>query len=414
MRYPVMYRALYNLPAPRVENVQDEVKKALQKAKFWRGIKKGARIAVTAGSRGISDILPILVTILNMLKENGLRPYLVPAMGSHGGGTPEGQKKVLASLGITEETTGVPIKATGEAIKLGEITPEVPVFFNQAALESDGIIVVNRVKPHTSFRGPVESGLMKMLAVGLGNPQGAAALHKFGPAGLREYIPQVANFILARLPVLYGIAIIENAREQTAHIEGVEPEEFFGKEQQLLNRARSLMPRLPFQELDLLVVKEMGKCFSGTGMDTNLIGRLRIQGEPEPEAPRIKRIAVLDLAERSEGNATGIGLADFTTDRLLSKVDWEATYLNVLSTTFVQRAMIPMHFPTDEETIQKALLSLGSGNPEGARVLVIQNTLELEELVFSAALFEEAKAHPFLTILGEGREMTFDGGKLLL
>ncbi|MDH7576785.1 MAG: lactate racemase domain-containing protein [Bacillota bacterium] len=413
MRYPVMYRARYALPAPYIENVHEEVKKVFKKARFWKKLKKGARVAVTAGSRGISDIVPVLMTTLEILKENHLQPYLVPAMGSHGGGTPEGQKKVLAALGITEETTGVPIKATGEAAKLGEIAPEVPVYFNKAALESDGIIVVNRVKPHTSFHGPVESGLMKMLAIGLGNPQGAAALHRFGPRGLKEYIPLVAQFILANLPVLYGIAIIENAREQTAHIEGVEPEDFFHKEQQLLNQARSLMPRLPFQELDLLIVREMGKCFSGTGMDTNLIGRLRIQGEPEPETPRIKRIAVLDLAARSEGNATGIGLADFATDRLLSKVDWEVTYLNVLSTTFVQRAMVPMHFPTEEETIQMALRSLGSENPHKARVLVIQNTLELDEVEFSAALIEEAKAHPCLTIISEGREMAFNNGTLL-
>jgi len=413
VKYPVMYRAHYDLPAPRVENVREEAKKAFEKARFWEETKKGARIAVTAGSRGISDILPILTTVLEMLKENGFQPYLVPAMGSHGGGSPEGQKKVLAGLGITEEKMGVPIEATGEAATIGEAAPEIPVFFNKAALGSDGIIVVNRVKPHTSFRGPVESGLMKMLAVGLGNPQGAAILHRFGPGGLRKYIPQVADFILANIPVLYGLAIIENARDQTACIEGVEPEEFFKKEQQLLNKARSLMPRLPFQELDLLIIREMGKCFSGTGMDTNLIGRLRIQGESEPEAPRIKRIAVLDLADRSEGNATGIGLADFTTDRLLAKVDWRVTYLNVLSTTFVQRAMVPLHFPTDMEAIQMALRSLGTENPERARVLIIQNTLELNEVEFSAALFQEAKANPFLTITGEGREMTFSNGKLV-
>lgn len=413
MKFPVMYKAHLNWSAPLVENVQKETRKILEKARFWGKAKKGAYIAVTAGSRGIADIVPILVTILNMLKESGFKPYLVPAMGSHGGGTAEGQRKVLTGLGITEQVMGVPIKATGEAVCLGEVEPGVPVFISKTALESDGIIVVNRIKPHTSFRGPVESGLMKMLAVGLGNPQGAATLHRFGLRGLREYVPQVANFILQRVPILYGIAVIENAREKTARLEGVEPDEFFVKEQQLLKEARSLMPRLPFNDLDLLVVKEMGKCFSGTGMDTNIIGRLRIQGEPEPEEPRIKRIVVLDLVPGSGGNATGIGLADFITDLLLEKVNWEVTYMNVLSTTFTQRAMIPIHFPTDEETIKNALRSLGTIDPVGARVLIIQNTLELNEIEFSASLLAEAKAHPLLAIAGKGREMTFIGGKLI-
>lgn len=414
MRFPLMYKAYYSLPSPTILNVQEEVCKILRKAAFLKRLKKGTNIAITVGSRGIADIVPVLKTVIGLLKEEGFQPYLIPAMGSHGGGTPEGQRKVLAGLGITEEEMGVPIKACSNAVKIGEVAPNVPVFLNEVAVESEGIIVINRVKPHTSFRGPVESGLMKMLAVGLGNPQGAATMHKFGPAGLREFIPKVANYILKNAPILYGIAIIENAQEKTAYVEGVEPEEFYQKEQQLLEKARSLMPRLPFQELDVLIVREIGKCFSGTGMDTNIIGRLRIQGEPEPEYPRIKRIVALDISERSEGNATGIGLADFTTDRLLAKVDWKTTYLNVLSTTFVQRAMIPMHFPTDGETIENALRSLGAKDVDEARVLVIKNTLDLSEIEFSESLLQEAKSHPFLRGISEkGREMTFMNGLLV-
>jgi hypothetical protein len=276
----------------------------------------------------------------------------------------------------------------------------------------DGLIVVNRVKPHTSFHAPIESGLMKMLAVGLGNPQGAASLHSYGIRGLESLIPQLAGYTMEHLPVLYGIAIVENASEQTALLAGLEPEQFYEREQELLKTARSLMPRLPFEDLDLLVVRLMGKGFSGTGMDTNIIGRLRIQGEPEPEHPSIKRIAVLDLDERSKGNALGVGLADFTTDRLLAKVDWTATYLNVLSTTFVMRAMAPMHFSTDEEVLSAALKSLGGEEQEAARVLVIDNTLDLSRIELSAALLEDARRHPHLAIEGDGCRMQFADGKL--
>jgi hypothetical protein len=328
------------------------------------------------------------------------------------GGTPEGQKKLLAGLGITEESLGAPLVASGESVRIGEVGPGVPVYVNRVALESQGLIIINRVKPHTSFHAPVESGLTKMLAVGLGNPQGAMALHSYGIRGLETFIPMVAACIKERLPVLYGIAIVENAYEQTAVVAGIEPEQFYEREQELLDTARSLMAHLPFDDLDLLVVRSMGKCFSGTGMDTNIIGRLRIQGEPEPEKPRIKRIAVLDLDERSEGNALGIGLADFTTDGLLAKVDWMPTYLNVLSTTFVMRAMAPMHFRTDEETLSAALASLGGIERESARVLVIDNTLDLSSIEFSAALLEEARAASHISIEDGESQMQFIDGKL--
>jgi hypothetical protein len=412
MKFPVMYQARYKLPAIALSDVQGEVSRLLEESHFWRKVEPGAKIGLTAGSRGIADIVPILSAAVRFIKEKGCQPYIIPAMGSHGGGTPEGQLKLLAGLGITEESLGVPLMASGEAVRIGEVGPGVPVYVNHVAMEMDGLIVINRVKPHTSFHAPVESGLMKMLAVGLGNSHGAAALHSYGIRGLESFIPLVAAYIMEHLPVLYGIAIVENAYEQTALVAGMEPEQFYEREQDLLNTARSLMPRLPFADLDLLVVRSMGKCFSGTGMDTNIIGRLRIQGEPEPERPRIKRIAVLDLDKRSEGNALGIGLADFTTDCLLAKVDWTVTYLNVLSTTFVMRAMAPMHFATDEEALSATLKSLGGSEHESARVLVIENTLDLSRIEFSTALLEEARGQPHITIEGDGCRMQFAGGKL--
>jgi hypothetical protein len=412
MKFPLMHQARYKLPAITLGDVQGEVDRLLEESLFWRKVGPGAKIGLTAGSRGIADIVPILSATIRFIKGKGCRPFIIPAMGSHGGGTPDGQKKLLAGLGITEEALGAPLVASGEAVRIGEVGPGVPAYVNRVVSEMDGLIVINRVKPHTSFHAPIESGLMKMLAVGLGNPQGAAALHSYGIRGLESYIPLLATCIMEHTPVLYGIAIVENAYEQTALLAGIEPEQFYEREQELLKTARSLMPRLPFNNLDLLVVRSMGKCFSGTGMDTNIIGRLRIQGEPEPERPRIKRIAVLDLDERSKGNALGIGLADFTTDRLLSGVDWTATYFNVLSTTFVMRAMAPMHFATDEEVLSAALKSLGGEEQEEARVLVIDNTLDLSRIEFSAALLEEASGQPHLDIEVNGRRMHFADGKL--
>ena len=412
MKFPIMYQARYKLPAIALSDVQGEVGRLLEESAFWEKVEPGAKIGLTAGSRGIADIVPILSATVRFIKERGCQPFIIPAMGSHGGGAPEGQLKLLAGLGITEAALGVPLVASAEAVRIGEVGPGVPVYVNRVALEMDGLIVINRVKPHTSFHAPIESGLMKMLAVGLGNPQGAAALHSYGIRGLESFIPLLAAYIMEHLPVLYGIAIVENAYEQTALLAGIEPEQFYEREQDLLKTARALMPSLPFDDLDLLVVRSMGKRFSGTGMDTNIIGRLRIQGEPEPERPRIKRIAVLDLDERSKGNALGIGLADFTTDRLLAKVDWTATYLNVLSTTFVMRAMAPMHFATDDEALSAALKSLGGEEQEDARVLVIDNTLDLFRIELSAALLGEARGQPHLVIEGDGRRMQFAGGKL--
>lgn len=414
MELPLMYRARLKFSDERVADPAREVRDSLVEASFLKRAGQGGRIGVTVGSRGIKCLVPVVQAVVRFLEETGFCPVIIPAMGSHGGGTAEGQREVLASLGITPESMGVPVMACGEAVQIGEISPDLPVYVNRETLSCDGIVVVNRVKPHTSFHGPVESGLMKMLAVGLGNPQGAAVMHKYGPAGLRQNIPRVAGYIIKQLPVLFGVAIVENAYDQPAIIAGVEPEDFYQKEQLLLEKARSLMPSLPFDDIDLLVVGKMGKCYSGTGMDTNVIGRLRIQGEPDPERPRIKRIAVLDLDERSGGNATGIGLADFTTDRLLAKVNWEATYLNVLNTTFVQRAMVPVHFPDDREVVTRALDSLGVWNPREVRVVVIKNTLELEELAFSEALLNEALTRPDLMVDRSASPLSFRDGYLEL
>lgn len=403
MELPMLYPVRQNFAGSKIPDLAAKVKQELEKANFLKNMQPGARIAVTAGSRGISGIVEILGTACDVLKQHGFEPFLVPAMGTHGGGTPEGQKLILQGLGITEETVGVPIRATAESVEIGQLPDGTPVYQNRIAYESDGILVVNRVKQHTSFKSQVESGLCKMIVVGLGNPKGAANIHRFGVRGLREKLLPMAKVALHESSIVYGMAILENAHEQVADIVGLEALEIPAQEPILLQRSKEMFPRLPFDQLDLLIVEEMGKNFSGTGMDTNVIGRQRIHGEPEPEIPHIKRIVVLDLADASHGNANGIGLADFTTRKLVDKVDWQATYLNILSTGFVQRGMLPVTAATGEEAVLWAIRSLGEGDVSRLRIVKIMNTLQLEHLWVSAPLLEEVKQNANLAIIGEGR-----------
>lgn len=402
MEKVTMYPVLQRFEGKSVPDIARKVRGELQKAFFLQGLRPGAKIAVTAGSRGISSAVDILRTICEVLRGHGAEPFLVPSMGSHGGGTPDGQKEVLRGLGVTEDAVGAPIHATTDVVELGSLPDGTKVFQNRLAYESDGIVVVNRIKTHTSFKSRVESGLCKMMVVGLGNPAGAANLHRFGVKGLREFIEPMANVVLSNSPIVYGIGIIENAFEQTADIVGIEPGDIPQKEAELLIQSKTMLPGLPFEHLDVLIVDSMGKGYSGTGMDTNVIGRLRIHGEPEPESPRIERIVVLDLAESSHGNANGIGLADFTTRRLLDKIDWKSTYLNNLSSTFVQRAMIPIVAESDEEAIRLSIRSLGLKDPDQLRIVRIPNTLHLEHIWVSGALLNEVRDHERLQLAGEG------------
>lgn len=381
---PTFFRVTQNFPRPVVKELPSEVR--CQLSKLRERVLPGARIAVTAGSRGIRNIALILREVCGVLRSWGASPFLVAAMGSHGGGTESGQREVLASLGITEESVGAEIVATTDVVEVGVTLSGLPVYCDRAAWDSDGILIVNRVKPHTSFRGRIESGLLKMLCVGLGKARGASLLHEAGPAGMSQRVVEMGQVLLASGKVLGGLAIVENAYDETARLVTLAPEEIEPGESSLLQEARDLMPRIPVAEADLLVVKWMGKNFSGTGMDTNVIGRFQLEGLPEPERPRFRRIAVLDISPESEGNATGIGLADFTTRRLVEKIERTSTYLNCLTTGFVHRAKIPMYFDRDTEIFEAAARSLGVGDGGVLRVVCVENTLHLEELWVSEPL----------------------------
>lgn len=352
----------------------------------------GKHIAIGIGSRGVAQIDTIARTLVQLVAESGATPFIVPAMGSHGGATASGQIEVLASLGISEATMGCPIRATMETVVVGETAHAIPVHLDKFVAEADGVIVANRVKIHTDFHGPHESGVVKMLGIGLGKERGATLLHNFGVVGLRDYMPEVTAVLLQKINLIAAIATIEDGYHRPIHLQALPAADLFAEEQKLLDVARRYAPRLPIANLDLLIVEEMGKDISGTGMDTNIIGRWRIAGEPEPESPRIRAIVVLDLTEASHGNAVGIGLADFTTRRLLDKINFDHFTTNTFTSGFLERGRLPLVFPNDEAAIHAALTHLFRPNPQDrphARIMRIPNTLDLQTVWVSPNLVEE-------------------------
>ncbi|WP_246939299.1 lactate racemase domain-containing protein [Bacillus pinisoli] len=377
-------------PDQKLKNIKVKIQNELDSHLSHLSLPEGAEIAITAGSRGISNIITILKETIMYLKAKGYTPFLVPSMGSHGGGTAEGQVEVLKHLGITEEVLEVEIRSSMDVVFLGETPNGQPVYMDRHAYHSDGIIVINRIKAHTAFKGKVESGLSKMVTIGLGKIKGATFVHSDGALKMAENIEDVCTFALMNSPILMGLAIVENGFDETADIVGVPKENWISKESELLQYSKSMMPSLPVDDVDILIVEEMGKCFSGTGMDPNIIGRWRIDGVPEPEHPSIKRIAILDLAEKSFGNAQGIGLADFTTQTLVNKIDRNSTYTNAITATYLRRAMLPMIYETEQESIEMAIQSLGPKlNHNELKIVQIANTLHLGRVYVSKAVLDE-------------------------
>ncbi|MEL7564161.1 MAG: lactate racemase domain-containing protein [Dehalobacterium sp.] len=399
---------LQKQPDLTVTDIPCEVRKALSTVNLQDKVKPGMRVAITAGSRGIYKIPLILKTVCDEVRALGGDPFLVPTMGSHGGATAQGQVTMLQELGITEQSVGAPIFATMEVVEIGSTASGMPVYLDAYAAKADGIIVVGRVKPHTDFRSTIESGLHKMIAIGLGKHEQALAIHKCGMRGLREFMPQVAQVTLKKAPILCGLAVLENGYDQTAKIEALLPEMFASREPELLEEARLLMPRLCVDQLDVLLVGEIGKNFSGTGMDTNIIGRVHIYGEPEFASPKIQYIVVLGLSKAAHGNALGIGLADFTTEKVMNEIDYPAMRENVITSTTIDRGKIPMAFPNDRSAIEAAQRCLWLENPEKARIVYIANTLEISKMAVSESVFEEIKNNPDIEVLNSLWELSFD------
>ena len=351
---------------------------------------------------------------MHILKENSAKPFLIPAMGSHGGGTSEGQLEILTSLKITENSIGAPILSSMEVVEIGKSSFGFPVLVDKHAAEADGIIVVNRVKPHTEFEGPIESGLIKMMAIGMGKHKGCLQVHKQTVNyGYREVIPEIGRVILEKLPILLGVALVENVYDETAVIKAIPPSQFLIEEERLLINAKRLMARLPFDKIDILIVDEMGKNISGTGLDTNVIGRIMFIGEKEPESPKITRIVVLDLTEESHGNAIGIGLADFTTQGLVDKIDPIATFTNAIAAVTPEKGRIPITLKTHREAVETAFATIREVDSEKARVIHIKNTQKIAELDVSEALLEEIKGKENIKLEKELGPISFDSHEKL-
>lgn len=404
--------------APTVEDPAGRAREETARLLSETALEPGARVAITAGSRGIRGIAGIYRAVAGAVREAGYDPFLFSSMGSHGRGTADGQREVLESLGVTERFVGVPVICSERVRLVGETKgplPGLPVYVAEEAAAADAILAVNRVKPHTSFHGPQESGLMKMLAVGAGRAEGASMVHRLGWENMVDAIRSIGSVILERLPVVGGIALVQNGREELAVVRGVTAEKMPDEEAGLLELARGYLPRLPADDLDVLIVREMGKDYSGTGMDTNVIGRLRLEGIPEPDLPRIRYLGALDLSGASHGNATGVGLADFTTRRLAEKIDPEATYLNCLTSGGPIRAAIPMTLEDDRALLNAVWQALKPLRDSEVRMMVIENTLHLERLWVSEPLVDEVSSLEGAELSGDPETLEFDkSGRLKL
>lgn len=407
---PKMVKIRQSFPRPKVEDVAATMAAEMKKLLAVAGVGAGKTVGITAGSRGIQNILPMLRAAIKAVREAGASPVLLAAMGSHGGGTAEGQRELLDSLGITEKALDIKIVCCADGKGIGVTSRGLHAYMLESAFTVDAIVPINRVKTHTSFKGKIESGLIKKLVVGLGGPQGARQFHSQGKAtDLPILLEDVGTLILQKMPVIGGIAIVENAYEETALIQALPAKDMIEGEAKLLDYSKSLMPSLPVTQLDALIVEEMGKNYSGTGMDTNIIGRLCIQGEPEPADPYMRYLAVFDLSEESHGNATGTGLADFTTQKLVDKIDRKPTYLNCLTATFPKRANIPVYFDTEKEVVETMFRCLsGSVPPEKVKLTVIPNTLFLTECYVTEAMLEDLKGKEGIEIVGSPVPITFN------
>lgn len=398
------------LPGETISDVAAAV--ADEMLRFKGTINRGDSIAIAVGSRGIANLSGIVRTIVDFVKGRGADVFIVPAMGSHGGATGEGQREVLAGYGITEERMGAPVVSSMDVVELESDGSPLRLFMDKAAHGADGVILVNRVKPHTDYHGRYESGLVKMCVVGLGKRQQASEIHARGIYGLRELLAPAAERILATGHIIGGVAIVENARDETMLVQALEAGEFLQKEPDLLRIATDNMPLLPAGDIDVLVIDRIGKDISGVGIDPNVIGRIGIRGVSDPDFPRIAAIVALDLTEASHGNALGMGLADVTTRRLYEKIDFADTYANVYTSTFLERAKIPVVAETDRKAVDFALQSARVLERGKERIMRIRDTLHLEELYVSDALLAELRERDDVEVLGEAAPPFDDEGAI--
>jgi hypothetical protein len=408
---PEMVKITQNIPNVYLTNIHNTVKEQIKKTRFSKRIKKGSRVAIIVGSRGIDQFLKVIEVIISEVKKIGGEPFIVPAMGSHGGGTAIGQEEVLKKMGITEENIGAPIISSMKVVRIGKTKSGVPVYIDENAMLSDAIIVVNRVKVHTDFSGEIESGLFKMMAVGLGKHKGASILHGNGLEMFSEIIPEVGFKILEKAPSALGIALVENGHGKLSKIVAIDPENFLEKEKKLLSEEKISMPKLPFSEIDILLVNEIGKNISGAGMDPNIIGRS--QSKEKNIGKNIHIIIPLDMTEESHGNGVGIGLSDISTKRVFEKINFNAFYTNLITSRGYLEAKIPIILENDEYAIKVAMKMLDK-NDKNVKMVRIQNTLNINKMEVSNALLKSLTNNKNIEIIGEARRLKTDkAGNLL-
>ena len=414
----IIQQLLQDIPIPKfikvrqvfpklpLEDIKNEIHIQLKEKELLSNIKNGQKIAVTAGSRGIANIALIIKEVVESIKGVGGDPFIIPAMGSHGGASAEGQIKILKSLGITEEYTGAPIKATMEVVQIGESDNGLPVYIDRFADEAEGIVVINRIKPHVAFRGTFESGLMKMLTIGLGKQKGADACHNLGFGQMAESVPSIARKIIEQKNILFALGILEDAYDETYKIVGMSKEQIEKLEPSLLEEAKNNLQRIYFEKFDALIIDEIGKDITGTGLDTNVVGRYHT-----PYAsggPQINKMLVLDLTDKSNGNGNGIGIVDFTTRRFYDKFKWDQTYPNSLTSTVPQSVKIPMVLESDKLAIQAAIKTCNIVDRSKVKIVRIKNTLKLEHIYISEGLLKEARKNNNIEIIGDLEYLQFN------
>ncbi|MCA9248984.1 MAG: [Fe-S]-binding protein [Planctomycetales bacterium] len=408
--FPEFIRVRQTFERPRVEDIEPEVAAQLARLNLASHIKPGESVAITAGSRGIANIARILRAAVGHLQSLGAEPFLVPAMGSHGGGTTAGQVDVLRHYGITEEFCGCPLRASMDTVVVCDAAQGFPIHFDRHAFAADHVLVCGRVKPHTRFVGQIESGLMKMMLIGLGKHEGAKIYHRaIHDYSFDEIVRDVAAKVMAKCKIVAGLAIVENAYDETARLEAVAPADFVPREIELLKLAKQWLPRLPFDAIDALLIDEMGKNISGCGIDTNVVGRKHNDNEAVAgELPRVRRIMARSLTPESKGNAIGIGIADLCTQRLVDTVDWAATAINGETSGHFGGVKRPLVYPNDRDMLRAGLATIGLTEPIDARAVWIRNTLDVADIECAASLLPEIESQSHLEVLTRARPLPFD------
>jgi len=412
IQLPRVVKIRQNFKVTEISDIPATMHQEFAKADIGDRVKPGMRIAIAVGSRGMDRIPELVRLTVTEIRQRGGEPFVVPAMGSHGGATAAGQAKVLANLGVTEESVGCPIISSMEVVEIGKIDNGLAVHMDKQAYEADGIVIINRIKPHTAYRGPCESGLAKMLTIGLGKQKGAETCHMYSFKHMAEHVFEMAKVKLACCKVLFGIATIENAYDKISTLVAVPAEKIMEVDQQLLPQAKANMPRILFDPIDILVVDQIGKEISGDGMDPNITGRF-----PTPYADGgldANKVVVLDLTKETNGNACGVGVADYTTRKLFNKVDFDYTYSNLITNTTPGPARMPMMLADDREALLVAVKTCNARDMSKVKLVRIKDTLHIGEIIISEALLPEAEANPDIEICGELMEMEFDeAGNLL-